>query len=93
MLAWRLHEVLAPRLEAIGLSNLCRDVEFPLVGVLAAMEHCGIRVDPDELDRQREVLEKELARLRQEILEASPQPFNPDSPKQLAAVLFGSIHG
>ena len=93
VLAWRLHEVLAPRLEAMGLSNLCRDVEFPLVGVLAAMEHCGIRVDPDELDRQREVLEKELARLRQEILEASPQPFNPDSPKQLAAVLFGSIHG
>ena len=39
------------------------------------------------------MLDKELARLRQEILEASPQPFNPDSPKQLAAVLFGSIHG
>ena len=93
VLAWRLHEVLAPRLESMGLSELCRDVEFPLVGVLAAMEHAGIRVDPEELDRQREVLEKELLRLRQEMLEASPQPFNPDSPKQLAAVLFGSIHG
>ncbi len=93
VLAWRLHEVLAPRLESMGLSELCRDVEFPLVGVLAAMEHAGIRVDPEELDRQREVLEKELLRLRQEMLEASPQSFNPDSPKQLAAVLFGSIHG
>jgi DNA polymerase-1 len=93
VLAWRLHERLSPRLASMGLTDLCRDVEFPLVAVLAHMEHRGIRVDPEELDRQRSVLEKELARLRQEILDAAPFPFNPDSPKQLASVLFGSPHG
>ncbi len=93
VLAWRVHERLGSRIESMGLAELCREVEFPLVAVLAEMEHRGIRVDPDELDRQREVLDKELARLRQEILEAAPFPFNPDSPKQLASVLFGSRHG
>ena len=93
VLAWRLHERLAAKLESSGLAGLCRDVEFPLVGVLADMEYAGVRVDPDELDRQRAVLEVEQTRLRQEILDASPTPFNPDSPKQLAAVLFSPVHG
>jgi len=63
-------------------------VELPLVPVLAEMEYTGIRVDPDELDRQRLRLEDELARLRKQILDCAPGPLNPDSPKQLAAALF-----
>jgi DNA polymerase-1 len=90
VLARRLHERFAPQIESMGLDALCREVEFPLVGVLAAMEHAGIRVDPHALDRQRELLETEIARLRGEIAAAAPVPFNPDSPRQLAAVLFNA---
>ena len=93
VLAWRLHERFAERIEEAGQAALCRDVEFPLVAVLAGLEFEGIRVDPDELDRQREVLERDLDRLRREIVEAAPAPFSPDSPKQLAAVLFGDPDG
>lgn len=84
----RLYEHFRPRLEAAGLMALFRDVEMPLVEVLAELERNGIRVDPDELDRQRHALLKRIGRLRDRLLEEAGRPFNPDSPKQLADVLF-----
>ncbi|MDG2094541.1 MAG: DNA polymerase I [Phycisphaerales bacterium] len=84
----RLWDVLDPDVRRLGLVDLLDEVELPLVPVLAEMEYTGIRVDPDELDRQRLRLEDELARLRKQILDCAPGPLNPDSPKQLAAALF-----
>ncbi|MFZ9881156.1 MAG: DNA polymerase, partial [Phycisphaerales bacterium] len=85
---------LATRLEATvrerGQWKPYAEVEVPLVPVLARMERAGIRVDRDELSMQRRQLEVRLARLRDEIAAAAPHPFNPDSPKQLAAVLFNA---
>ncbi len=86
--AWRLERVLVPQLEAAGLSRLYRDVELPLVPVLAELEWNGIRVDAPELERQRRALELEIEKLRVRIAEISPRPFNLDSPKQLAEILF-----
>jgi DNA polymerase-1 len=71
-----------------GMERLYREVELPLVQVLADMELAGIGVDGAELDRQRERLHGELDRLREAIARAAPHPFSPDSPKQLAAALF-----
>ncbi len=84
----RLCEAMTPRLKALGLERLFHDLEMPLVDVLAELEWNGIRVDPDELDHQRAGLEKKASSLRKEIQEQAPHPFNPDSPKQLAAALF-----
>ncbi len=84
----RLEAVLAPQLEADGLRELFDDVEMPLVDVLAALEFNGIRIDPDELDRQRIRLAGRIDELRKAIGDAAPHPFNPDSPKQLAAALY-----
>ncbi len=86
----RLRNVLAPELEAKGLQSLFDDLEMPLVEVLAELEWNGIRIDPDELDRQREHLVERIAKLRHDISDTAPHPFNPDSPKQLAAALFNS---
>jgi len=79
-----------PQLASKNLRRLYDDVEMPLVRVLAAMRIAGIRVDPDELQRQREKLSVRIEELRVEIGEVSPRPFNPDSPKQLSEVLFNS---
>ncbi len=87
-LSLRLRAVLGPGLETAGLKRLFEDVEMPLVEVLAELEWNGIRIDPDELDRQRERLASRIDDLRKRIAEAAPHPFNPDSPKQLAAVLY-----
>ncbi|MHC4217861.1 MAG: DNA polymerase, partial [Planctomycetota bacterium] len=84
----RLRDALAPHLETAGLRTLFDDVEMPLVEVLAELEYNGIRLDPDELDRQREHLGGRIDDLREQICVAATHPFSPDSPKQLAAVLF-----
>ena len=84
----RLRDVLAPKLEAMNLQALFDDLEMPLVEVLAELEWNGIRIDPDELDRQREHLVERIDELRQQISDAAPHPFNPDSPKQVAVALF-----
>ncbi len=88
--ALRLAQALEPQVDALGLGALYREVEVPLVQVLAELEFNGIRVDADELERQRRALEVTIGTLRTEIERAAPRPFNIDSPRQLAEVLFGS---
>jgi len=88
----QLAEAMHPQLRAMGLEKLYREVEVPLVEVLAELEYNGIRVDPAELDAQRGRLEKEIERLKSEINEHAEETigrtFDIDSPKQLAAALF-----
>ena len=90
--ALRLCEHMRPQLRAMGLDTLAREVELPLVEVLAELEWNGILVDPGELDRQRERLEgriRDLAgRIQDEAMAACGRTFDPDSPKQLATILF-----
>lgn len=87
----QLYERFRGRLDEYEMTDLAADVEMPLVEVLATMEAHGIRVDPDELDRQKIDLEKRIAELRAEILDAARVDFNPDSPKQLGDVLFNQL--
>lgn len=84
----RLRDQMAPQLRAMQLGDLFERVEMPLVEVLAELEWNGITVDPVELDRQAARLNTRIDELKRLIREASPWPFNPDSPKQLAEVLF-----
>jgi len=88
VVALRLRSVLAPRLRALGLEKLCSEVETPLLEVLAEMEWNGVLVDPDELDRQAARLRTRLAELDEAVAREAPRPFNPDSPRQLAEILF-----
>jgi DNA polymerase-1 len=86
----RLCLLFMPQLRAMGLMPLFESVEMPLVEALAELEWNGITVDPRELDHQAERLNKRIDDLRRRISEAAPHPFNPDSPKQLAAALFNA---
>jgi DNA polymerase I len=88
----QLARVMFPQLRAMGLMDLYRDVEMPLVDVLAELEYNGVKVDPDELEPQRHLLEKRIVILREDIARAAEEAvgrgFDPDSPKQLSKVLF-----
>ncbi|MEM1423432.1 MAG: DNA polymerase I [Planctomycetota bacterium] len=86
----RLHERFCQELDQTGLAGLYEQTELALMPVLAELEWNGVRVDPDELDRQAERLNAQIEELRSRIEENSPRPFNPDSPKQLSGVLFNS---
>ncbi len=86
--ALRLAELLAPRLEAKGLGALYREIDGPLLPVLARMEAHGIRVDVGRLGEMSGAMAEALDRSRHEIHALAGVPFNVDSPKQLREVLF-----
>ncbi len=92
-ITFRLWNQFAPQIQEKNLQQLYEEVEMPLVRVLAAMRIAGVKVDPDELNRQKELISSRIDELQKEIGYASPYPFNPDSPKQLSEVLFNDSPG
>ena len=82
---------LAPAVESRGLRKLYESIELPLAGVLARMEQRGIRIDPEELKRLSGMMDKEIARLTEEIHHLAGAPFNINSPQQLGRVLFDDL--
>ncbi|MFM8784061.1 MAG: DNA polymerase, partial [Phycisphaerales bacterium] len=88
--ALRLSQALERQVDELGLGDLYRKTEVPLVEVLAELEFNGIRVDPEELERQRRALDVRIGSLKAEIEAAAPHPVNVDSPKQLAEALFNA---
>ncbi|HOX32660.1 MAG TPA: DNA polymerase I [Spirochaetales bacterium] len=85
---FRLDRLMAPELEAAGLAGLYRELEMPLVPILAGMEAEGIRVDAAALRSFGVELDRELDAIRAEIWKLCGKEFNIASPKQLQEVLF-----
>jgi DNA polymerase-1 len=88
---WRLSTWQRERLAADGLLALYRDLEVPLIPVLAAMETVGIGVAPERLATLAKELDQQLDTLLREIHALAGEPVNPNSPKQLAQVLFEKL--
>ncbi|MEF8792315.1 DNA polymerase I [Thiohalorhabdus sp.] len=72
-----------PRLEA-----LYRDLELPLMPVLARMERTGVRLDLGLLGELSEELAGEMARTQEQAFALADREFNLNSPKQIQALLF-----
>ncbi|KFA37242.1 DNA polymerase I, partial [Xanthomonas vasicola] len=88
----RLHHVLGPKLAAEpGLERVYREIEMPLVDVLARIEANGVCVDAAELRRQSADLSKRMLAAQQKATELAGRTFNLDSPKQLQALLFDEL--
>jgi len=88
----RLHRALWPQLEAVpSVHSVYRDIEIPLVPVLAKMERTGVLIDANELRKQSQHLGKRMLELQQQAYAAAGHEFNLDSPKQLQAVLFDEL--
>ncbi len=91
-LPWHLRDRLAPQLEMEGLTDIFRDLEMPLVTVLADMEYRGIRVDTAYLDRLSRRFAVRMAELEEQIHQTVGTSFNISSPKQLQEVLFRHLN-
>lgn len=88
----RLHRVLSAKLATIPeLEKVYREIEIPLVPVLARMEANGILIDADELRRQSADLSRRMLTAQQKATELAGRTFNLDSPKQLQALLFDEL--
>lgn len=87
----RLKDKMEPQLQERGLEALFREVEMPLVRLLAEMEEAGIRVDVPYLNGLSREFERDIAALESAIHGMAGEPFNINSPKQLAALLFEKL--
>lgn len=90
-LALQLKHKLYRELEDKRHSLLMRDIEMPLLQVLAAMEFEGVSIDEAELKIQGDSLRADLEILQKEIYSLAGTEFNIGSPKQLGEVLFDKM--
>ena len=88
----RLHLELWPQIqESPGLLYVYEKIEMPAMRVLGIMERNGIRIDSALLAKQGQQVGKRLLELEGEIHQLAGQPFNIQSPKQIAEILFGQL--
>jgi DNA polymerase-1 len=85
-------EPLEKALAESGLDRLFREVEMPLIPVLAEMEAAGVAIDRDALGLLDVEFGREMARLESEIYLDVGHDFNLGSPKQLEQILFYELN-
>jgi len=91
-LALALHETLRKRLDELpGPRRVYRELEMPLLPVLAAMEYTGVLVDAELLAAQSRELADKLGEIEARVHEIAGHAFNLGSPKQLQQVLFEEL--
>ncbi len=84
----QLKQVFEPKLKEKNLDKLFRNIEIPLVSVLAKMELEGINLDIDFLNGLAKDLNNDILNLESKIYREANAEFNLASPKQLGIVLF-----
>jgi len=86
--ALAVRDPLARALQEEGLERLFREIELPLIPVLARMEANGVAVDLEALGVLDREFRAEITRLEEEIYAAVGHQFTIGSPKQLGDILF-----
>lgn len=87
----RLKNVLEPELTRLGADRLFREIEMPLMPVLAEMELEGVRIDTDALAETSNVLTARMEEIEQRIYDQAGETFNIASPRQVGDVLFSKM--
>jgi DNA polymerase-1 len=87
----RLETRLEPVMREKGVDRLFHELEMPLVEVLAEMEYAGIKVDRPYLQELSRRFGGTMKDIEQQIYACAGTTFNPNSPKQLSAILFEKL--
>jgi DNA polymerase-1 len=90
--ALAVREPLEKALVEAGLDRLFREIELPLIPVLADMEVAGVAIDREALALLDTEFSREMARLESEIYLDVGHEFNLGSPKQLEQILFYELN-
>ncbi len=91
-ITWRLHELLAPQLEAYGsVSEVAQRMEWPLIPVLGDMECTGVELDVDFLAEFAKDINARLTRIEEQIWDLAGEKFNIASTQQLKVILFDKL--
>jgi DNA polymerase-1 len=86
-----LADVQRARVEALDLESLLREVELPLVHVLAAMEREGLKLDAERLAEVGAGFGERIETLEKEIFELADEEFTIGSPQQVGRILFEKL--
>lgn len=87
----QLYNALEPKLRESDLYPLFRDIEMPLVRVLAEMEMNGVLIDTDALKETSVAFTERMLELERKIYEEAGEEFNISSPRQVGDILFEKL--
>lgn len=71
--------------------KLLKEIEQPLIDVLAYMERTGVHIDTDYLSGLNQEIEQKLKILEAKIFEIAGEHFNINSPAQVGNILFEKL--
>lgn len=89
--ALRMSRELWEEVDRLGLGKLARDVEVPLMPILARMEREGVALDVEVISRIAQRVGTEADAKLKEIHAHAGREFNVASPQQLCQVLFDEL--
>jgi len=88
----QLHQALFDQLQKDeALLNVYRDIEMPLIPVLARIEQNGVCLDQGLLEKQAQEVDELLDNIQANIFELAGENFNLSSPKQIQVILFEKL--
>ena len=87
----KLKNVLEKELKQNDAEALFRDIEMPLVPVLAYMERNGVRIDTEALKETSRHFTARMQQIEEEVHRLAGVEFNIASPKQVGEVLFDRL--
>lgn len=89
---WSVYDDQTKSLKALpGVARVAREMDFPLIPVLARMEHRGIILDTAQLAEMNKDLTRDIADVQKRMYEMAGYDFNISSPAQLGEVLFTKL--
>lgn len=77
--------------ESPKIAKLAKEIEWPVLHVIARMEVAGIELDTKYLEKMSVELENKISDIEQTIFGHAGQEFNISSPQQLGKVLFEDL--
>ncbi len=87
----KLYHILEPKLKELNIFNLFKDIEMPLINVLAEMEMNGVILDTSSLTETSRILQQRILEKERKIYEEAGTSFNIASPKQVGEILFDRL--
>lgn len=85
------YQRLNKELQEQGLEKIFKNIEMPLIRVLAQMEEWGVMINTNTLKKTQQRIKKELKNLEEKIYKEAGQVFNINSPLQVGNVLLKKL--
>ncbi len=84
--------ILEKRLKEEGVEKVYKEIELPLIPIIAEAQAHGVLVDVEYLKKLSVEYHKDLTKIEKKIWKLAGREFNINSPKQLGGVLFDELN-